>query len=133
MASRMKQIWIIDDDEEMIHAINLMLKLLKHDSHYFLGARPAAQALLAGQCPDLLILDIHMPEVTGIDLLEFLRRREEWKDLPIVMLTTEAADVMMDKALEIGADAYVTKPVSIKELEAAMQKAFAAREEVSNA
>jgi len=74
-----------------------------------------------------------MPEVTGIDLLEFLRRREERKDLPIFMLTTEAADVMVDRALEIGADAYVTKPVSIEELEAAMQKAFAAREEASNA
>ena len=87
-------------------------------------ARSAAQALLAGAQPDLMILDINMPEVSGLDLLEFLRRRKEWKNLPIVMLSSEATDVMVDRALSMGADAYVTKPVMIEELEKAMAIAF---------
>lgn len=123
----MKTVWIVDDDEEMIRAVQLMLKLLKCETRHFLGARPAAQAILAGQTPDLLILDINMPEVSGLDMLEFLRRRRETLDLPIVMLSTEAADVQVDRALAMGADAYVTKPVSLEELEAAMQKALKAR------
>jgi CheY-like chemotaxis protein len=82
--------------------------------------------LLGGQCPDLFILDINMPEVSGLDFLEFLRRRKDWKDLAVVMLSTEAADVMVDKAMAIGADAYVTKPVALEELEKAMKKALAA-------
>jgi CheY-like chemotaxis protein len=122
----MKTVWIIDDDEEMIHAVQLMLKLLDCETRYFLNARSAAEALLSGQRPDLLILDICMPEVSGIDMLEFVRHRSEWKDLPIVMLSTEAADVQVDEALAKGADAYVTKPVSMEELEEVMKKAYKA-------
>ncbi len=80
--------------------------------------------------PDILILDINMPEVTGMDLLEFLRQHPDWKHLPVVMLSTEAADVQVDQALAMGADAYVTKPVSVDELEAALQKAFNARQKI---
>ncbi|MEZ0396357.1 MAG: response regulator [Anaerolineales bacterium] len=123
----MRTVWIVDDDEEMIRAVQLMLKLLQCETRHFLGARPAAQAILAGEIPDLLILDINMPEVSGLDMLEFLRRRRETLTLPIVMLSTEAADVQVDRALAMGADAYVTKPVSLEELEAAMQRALKAR------
>lgn len=120
----MKQIWIVDDDEEMNHAVGLMVKLLECDATAYFNARTASQALLAGKKPDLLILDINMPEVTGLDMLEFLRRRPEWKDLPVVMLSSETADVMIDKAFALGADGYVTKPVVIEELEQAMKEAF---------
>ena len=120
----MKQIWIVDDDEEMGRAIGLMLKLLECETTLFLSARSAVQALLSGKTPHLMIVDVNMPEVSGLDLIEFLRRRPEWKDLPIVMLSSEAADTMVDKALRYGADAYVTKPVTIDELEKAMEDAF---------
>ena len=120
----MKQVWIVDDDEEMGRAISLMLKLLDCETKYFFNPRPAAQALLAGGNPDMIILDINMPEVSGLDMLEFLRRRKEWKNLPIIMLSSEAADVMVDKAIEMGADGYVMKPVTIDELEKVMAQAF---------
>jgi len=120
----MKLVWIVDDDEEMGRAVSLMLKLLECEVKHFLHPRFAAQALLAGGKPDLMLLDINMPEVSGLDMLEFLRRRREWKDLPIVMLTSEAADVLIDQAMKLGADAYVTKPVTIEELEKAMSQAF---------
>jgi len=120
----MKQVWIVDDDEEMGRAISLMFKLLDCETKYFLHSRPAAQALLAGSRPDLLILDINMPEVSGLDMLEFLRRRREFVNLPVVMLSSEAADVMVDKAMQLGADGYVMKPVTIDELEKVMEQAF---------
>lgn len=120
----MKDVWIVDDDEEMGHAIGLMLKLLDYSPTHYFNPRPAAQALLSGKRPELMILDINMPEVTGLDMLEFIRRRKEWKDLPIIMLSSEAADVMVDKALQLGADGYVMKPVTIDELEKAMAQAF---------
>ncbi len=120
----MKLIWIVDDDEEMIKAVQLMLKLLGYQTTYYLGARPAALALLNGERPDLMILDINMPEVSGLDLLEFIRRRKEWKDLPVIMLSTEAADITVDRAMELGADAYTSKPVTIEELERAIKTAF---------
>lgn len=120
----MKHVWIVDDDEEMTRAVKLMLKLLGCEVTGFLGARLAAQALLAGKKPDLMILDINMPEVSGLDLLEYVRRQAQWKNLPVVMLSTEAADVTVDRAMELGADGYVSKPVTIEELEKVMNTAF---------
>ncbi len=120
----MKQVWIIDDDEEMNRAIGLMLKMLNCEVTTFQAARPAAQALLAGKASDLLLVDINMPEVSGLDLLEFLRRRKEWKELPVIMLSSEAADSMVDRALQMGADSYLIKPVTIEELEKSMATAF---------
>ena len=120
----MKKVWIVDDDEEMGRAISLMLQLLDCDTKHFLNARIAAQSLLAGGRPDMMILDINMPEVSGLDMLEFLRRRKEWKSLPVIMLSSEAADVTVDKAMQLGADGYVMKPATIDELEKVMSQAF---------
>jgi CheY-like chemotaxis protein len=120
----MKQVWIVDDDQEMTRAISMMLEMLGCQVTGFLSARNAAKTLLTGMRPDMLVLDINMPEVTGLDLLEFLRRRPEWKDLPVVMLSTEAADVTVDQALELGADGYLMKPVTLEELDKVMETAF---------
>ena len=122
--TQMKLVWIVDDDEEMARAVSLMLQLLDCETKYFFHPRVAAQALLAGGRPDMMVLDINMPEVSGLDMLEFLRRRKEWKDLPVIMLSSEAADVMVDKAMHLGADGYVMKPVTIDELEKVMSQAF---------
>ena len=113
----MRQVWIVDDDEEMNHALGLMFKMLDCEVLSFRGARPAAKILLTGKSPDLLILDINMPEVSGLDFLEFLRRRKEWKELPIIMVSSEASDSSVDKAMQMGADLYLIKPVTIEELE----------------
>jgi CheY-like chemotaxis protein len=123
----MKQVWIVDDDEEMNRAIGLMLKILDCEVLAFHSARPAVQTLLMGKTPDLLLLDINMPEVSGLDMLEFLRRRQEWRQLPVIMLSSEAADSMIDKTLKMGADSYLMKPVTIEELEQAMAIAIQKR------
>jgi two-component system phosphate regulon response regulator PhoB len=120
----MKHIWIVDHDEEMNRAIGLMLKLLDCEVASFFNVRSAAQALLIGRRPDLIILDLNMPEVSGLDMVEFLRRRPESKNIPLVMLSSESGDSIVDKALELGADSYIMKPVTIEELEKAMTTAF---------
>jgi len=110
----------------MSRALQLMLRMLKFDSQFFLGVRPALKALMEGKTPDLFLLDIIMPEISGLDFLEFIRRRPEFKQTPVIMLSTEAAEVTIDRALALGADDYVTKPVAIDELEKALRKAFLA-------
>jgi CheY-like chemotaxis protein len=123
----MKRIWIVDDDEEMLRAMKLMLAVLDCTAVTFFSARSVGQSLLGGERPDLMILDINMPEVTGLDLLEFLRRHPITKNIPVVMLSTESSDVMINRASALGADAYVSKPVTIEELERAMSDAFEKR------
>jgi DNA-binding response OmpR family regulator len=120
----MRNIWVVDDDEEMSTAVGLMLKMLDCHVTTFHNVRSAAQKFAAGKQPDLLILDINMPEVSGLDMVEFLRRRPQSKDLPIIMLSSEATDMIVDQALELGADSYMMKPVTIEELEKAMATAF---------
>ena len=123
----MKTIWYVDDDGEMIRAVKLMLQLLGYDTVSFSDARAAAKKLLKGDRPDVLLLDINMPDVTGIDFLEFVRRRSGWNDLPIIMFSSEAADIQVDTAMDLGADAYVFKPVTLEELEEALEIAKAKR------
>ena len=120
----MKQIWIVDDDEEMARAVSLMLKLLDCEARYYFHPREAVQTLMTGARPDMLILDINMGEVSGLDVLEYVRRRKEWNNLPIIMLSSEAADTTVDQAMKLGADGYVMKPVTIDELEKVMAQAF---------
>ena len=118
----MRQAWIIDDDDEMSHAVRLMLELLDFQVQTYREARKAAQQLLGGQRPDLIVLDINMPEVTGMDFLEFVNMRDELKGLPIIMLSTEASDVRVDEAMKLGASGFVSKPVTIEELETVIAK-----------
>ncbi len=120
----MKTIWIVDDDREMAHAIQLLLQLLDYDSEIFSGARPAAQRLLQGQHPAAIILDINMPQVRGDEFLSFLRSKRRWRNLPVIMLSSEDAEVQIDALLEKGANAYLTKPVTLEELQAALARIF---------
>ena len=110
-------IWSVDDDEEMSQAIGMMIKMLGFKFRSFGGARPAARALLQGERPALLLLDINMPEVSGLELLEFIRSRPALKKLPILMLSANATDTDIDLAMHTGAQGYLTKPVSLDELE----------------
>ncbi len=120
----MKTAWLVDDDEEMAIAVGLMFKLLGYTTQSFLDAPSAASALLGGRRPDLILLDINMPEVSGKDFLEFVRARPEFERLPILMLSSEFADVQIAEFLNLGADGYVTKPVSLDELESAVNGAL---------
>jgi two-component system chemotaxis response regulator CheY len=125
MEASMRKVWIVDDDDEMSHAVTLMLQLLDCSVETFRDARSSAQALLAGGRPELIVLDINMPEVTGIDLLEFLKMRPDLKHIPVVMLSSETTDAQVDEAMKLGANAFVFKPVTLDELEAAINKALA--------
>lgn len=125
--------WYTDDDEEMTRAVRLMLHLLNYEMRSFFNARSTARALLAGEAPDVMLLDINMPEVTGVDLLEFIRRRPQWDSLPIIMLSSDATDIQVDNTSALGADTYLFKPVTIEELEKAIQQAISHRRKILKA
>ena len=120
----MQVVWIVDDDDEMSHAVKLMLELLEFSVKIFRDARSTARQLMSGDLPDAILLDINMPEVSGIDFLEFLRMRSELKEIPVVMLSSETTDIQVDEAMELGANGFVFKPVTIDELEEALKRAI---------
>lgn len=118
----MKRAWIVDDDTGMIEAVGLLLSLIDFETQGYQDARQAAEALQTGQLPDLVVLDIHMPEVNGLDLLEYIRRNPDWERLPVIMLSSETSIELMERSLQLGADAYLVKPASLDELEQAIKR-----------
>ncbi len=91
---------------------------LTREGFEFLEARDAeeAQTRIADDSPDLLLLDWMLPGVSGIDLARRLKSHPDTQELPIIMLTARSDEAHKVKGLEIGADDYVTKPFSPREL-----------------
>lgn len=125
----MKQlIWMVDDDDGMRSALRKMFQLLGYEVRGFADGREATKTMLAGELPEILFLDIQMPHVTGIQMLEFIRSRAEWNHLPILMLTSESDEVRVEQAIRMGADGYVFKPVSFESLQMAIPTALERRQ-----
>ncbi len=116
----MAHVWIIDDNAEMAHAVRLMVELLGHTGEVFTSAADAEQALLERTPPQIILLDLNMPTVSGDEFLQSVRRRNEFADIRIVMLTSEFAESERERLLSLGADNYLTKPIDLDDLEKAL-------------
>ncbi len=99
-------IMVVDDDQDMLKIINRTLELEGYTVITASGGR-AALALLEEHSPDLIILDVIMPELDGFQVLELLQKRS---NVPVIMLTARHEPILVQKALALGADDYVTKP-----------------------
>ncbi|MEN8171967.1 MAG: response regulator [Chloroflexota bacterium] len=123
----MKTAWYIDKDKNIIQITRLMLKLVEYEMRSFSNAHDTAQALLAGERPDIIILDINAQEELGIDLLEFVRKRKNLNPIPVIMLASENGDDQFQQAISAGADGFVLKPIMLDDLENTIQNAIEKR------
>jgi DNA-binding response OmpR family regulator len=80
------------------------------------GDGPAALDAVATECPDLVILDVMMPGMSGLDVCQRLRSEQATKNLPVILLTARAQEADVESGFGVGADDYVTKPFSPREL-----------------
>ena len=111
----MAKILIVDDEKDIA---NLLSYNLEKEGFSTVKAYDgeAALKMVKMQKPDLIILDLMLPKVNGLDVCRALRHNPETASLPIIMLTAKGDEVDKIIGLEIGADDYITKPFSIKEL-----------------
>lgn len=123
----MKVAWTIDDDAEVGYIIRLMLRTMGFEARSFLYPREPVQLMMKGTVPDLIVLDLNMPGVSGIEVLEFIRSREEWDHIPIIMLSVESAEEQVERSMELGADGYIFKPMTMDELSDAIERALRLR------
>ena len=114
----MKNTILIVEDETAIR--EMLTFSLMQTGYIILQAKTAMEALkiLDDVTPDLSIIDWGLPQMSGLELVERIRDNEVIADIPIMMLTARAQEEDKIKGLEIGVDDYMTKPVSIKELQA---------------
>jgi two-component system phosphate regulon response regulator PhoB len=109
------KILVVDDEPDMLELIDLNLKGAGYQVTTALDGDEAlkkARSLL----PNLIILDLMLPEVDGLEVCKILRRDPTTSAIPIIMLTAKSAEVDRVLGLELGADDYVTKPFSPREL-----------------
>ncbi len=113
----MTHILAVDDDNEVLETVG---RVLRHENYEVSLASSAAQALvrLEQRMPDLMILDIIMPEVDGVTLCRQLRQDSRYIALPILFLTAKGGTEDIVTGLDAGADDYVVKPFELAELRA---------------
>ena len=110
-----KKILIVDDEPNIVISLEF---LMKKEGFQVAVAVDGEEALakVASFAPDLLLLDVMMPKKSGFEVCESLRADPANATLKIVMLTAKGRETEVAKGLAIGADAYVTKPFSTKDL-----------------
>ncbi|MDA1010487.1 MAG: DNA-binding response regulator [Chloroflexi bacterium] len=110
----MATVLVVEDDEAIREAVAFNLK---RDGHEVLTASDGAEGLARAReaSPDLVVLDVMLPRMSGLDVCRLLR---EETPIPILMLTARDAEADVVQGLDLGADEYVTKPFSMRELRA---------------
>lgn len=116
-----KHILIIDDKIAIAKIISVYLTE-DYDITYFNTPIKAIQWLFDGNRPDLIILDIRMPEMNGDEFLSYLKRNGLYKDIPVVVLSGEESSDIRIKMLEAGADDFILKPFNPMELKIRIRK-----------
>ncbi|MEQ8154159.1 MAG: response regulator transcription factor [Clostridiaceae bacterium] len=112
MEGTIGRILVVDDDENICELIKMYLNSANYDSRVVHNGKDAQEAFSEYK-PDLVLLDIMLPHIDGIDLLKWIRKEG---DIPVIMLTAKGDTFDKVLALELGADDYILKPFEPKEL-----------------
>lgn len=106
---------IIDDEPDILELVSIHLKKSGFKVKEFLDADSFLKSL-SNQTPDLIILDLMLPDADGLDICKYLKKEDKFSSIPIIMLTAKVDETDRILGLELGADDYVTKPFSPREL-----------------
>jgi DNA-binding response OmpR family regulator len=119
-----KHVLIADDEPNIVVSLEF---LMKREGHRVTVARDgdAALAAIRAERPDLVLLDVMMPGKSGFEVCQAVRADEALAGVKIVLLTAKGRDTDIAKGTALGADAYVTKPFSTKELAARVRELLA--------
>ena len=109
------KIVIADDEPSIVAALEFLLQRNGYEVHI---ARNGDEALkLVEACtPDLVLLDVMMPARSGYEVCKRIREHADWRHIKIIMLSAKGRDTEVNKGLAIGADLYITKPFSTRDL-----------------
>jgi DNA-binding response OmpR family regulator len=110
-----KKILVVDDSKT---ALFMVTTILKKEPYQLLTATDGQQAIevATAEHPDLVLMDVVMPRMTGFEACRELKRREETKSIPVILLTTRGEGENVEIGYESGCNDYVTKPVNGQEL-----------------
>jgi DNA-binding response OmpR family regulator len=110
-----KRILIVDDEPNIVVSLEFLMRRKGHDVKV-VSDGAAVLAAVAEFAPDVILLDVMLPHVSGFEVCQRVRENPAWEKIKIIMLTAKGRDVDVTKGLAVGANAYVTKPFSTREL-----------------
>jgi DNA-binding response OmpR family regulator len=110
------RVLVVEDEQDIAGLIKLTLERAGDAAVEIIGRGDDALRAIAGRPPDLVILDLNLPAVPGDEICRLLRQNPETRQIPIIMLTARTSESDRISGLDLGADDYVTKPFSLREL-----------------
>lgn len=120
-----KRILIVDDEPNIVLSLEFLMQREGYQVATAVDGDAALEAL-AAQAPDLVILDVMLPKMNGFDVCRRIKADPRWKGIRVLILTARGRDTEVSKGLGLGADLYVTKPFSTKELMAQVRELLTA-------
>jgi DNA-binding response OmpR family regulator len=116
-----KKVLIVDDEPGIIVALQFLMEQNGYATIVAFSGEEAMEAV-AQHHPDLILLDIMLPVVDGFEVCQRIRENKDWSDIRIVLVTALGNDANVTKGLDLGADAYITKPFSNADLVAKVKE-----------
>jgi two-component system alkaline phosphatase synthesis response regulator PhoP len=110
----MKKILLVDDEADILELLKYNLEQEKFEVLVSTNGKDALKKI--SQNPDLIVLDIMMPEMDGFEVYEQIKKNKEYQDIPIIFLTAKSGETDEIKGLDLGASDYIQKPISPKKL-----------------
>ena len=115
------KIVIVEDEPDTAEMFAEMMRLNGFIVKKVYGGTPAI-ALISHEIPDAIVLDVMMPDLSGLEVLRYLRRDPRLENIPVVVVSAKSLPSDIKDGLEAGANIYLTKPVAFQDLNAAVQE-----------
>jgi DNA-binding response OmpR family regulator len=112
---RQKKVLIVDDELSILVPLKFLLEKNNYRVDLAQSGKDALDMITQSK-PDLVLLDIMLPDLDGYEIFQMIREHSEWDDIKVIYLSAKNRDVDIAKGLNLGVDAYVTKPFSNAEL-----------------
>ena len=125
MDSRQKTVMIIEDEADAAELFSEMMRINGFRVIKMFSSAPAIP-IISQEKPDIILLDVMMPDISGLEVLRYIRREPELASIPVIILSAKSMPGDIKTGLEAGASMYLTKPVGFQDLKNAVEKVLQA-------
>ncbi len=121
MSAPRKTVIVVEDEPDAAEMFAEMMRVGGFDVIKLYSSTPAIGTISA-ELPDIVILDVMMPDVSGLEVLRYMRREPKLKDIPVILVSAKGTPADIQEGMDAGASHYLTKPVGFLELKNAVEE-----------
>lgn len=124
MTEEKKNVIIVEDEPDAAEMFAEMMRVSGYEVTTIGNSTPA-MGIISEKIPDIVILDVMMPDVSGLEVLRYIRREDHLKDIPVILVSAKSLPSDIQVGMDAGASDYLTKPVSFLDLKRVVAKLLA--------